>query len=171
MTECYEAKTVPVIRSINAASGYTTGSQEIIISGYGFDNATLDIKADGIDCKPTAITKEEVKCTTGISSKIGVDNVPQAGQHGVSRYHVNNGAVPDMSKLEDYTGINIIAMDFEKQFSTGDNHGNLMRAWFVAPADTEYKFHATCDDACTVSIGKTAGSITPLTELINIASA
>lgn len=92
MKECYEAKTVPVIRRINAVSGYTTGSQELIISGYGFDNATLDIKAGGVACTPTVITKEEVKCNTGISLAIGVDKMPQAGQNGVSRYHVNNGA-------------------------------------------------------------------------------
>jgi hypothetical protein len=63
-------------------------------------------------------------------------------------------------------------MTFEKRYTTGDKHGNLMRAWFTAPATTKYKFHAACDDKCILKYGKTPGdSTTNLKELIKIDAA
>lgn len=76
---CYEVKSIPVIHSISAASGFTTGKQNLMIKGFGLDNATLSIEAAGEVCTPTFISKEQVNCTTGAASSASVA-LPQAGQ-------------------------------------------------------------------------------------------
>jgi hypothetical protein len=47
---CYKAKILPVIYSVNATSGYTTGGQVITVKGFGFNNGTIDAKVDGVSC-------------------------------------------------------------------------------------------------------------------------
>lgn len=68
MSECYVAKTIPVIHKVSANDGYTTGGQNVTISGYGFDNATLDIQVAGQNCSPTFVSKEVIHCMTSSSS-------------------------------------------------------------------------------------------------------
>jgi hypothetical protein len=71
-SDCYETKTVPVIHSISHAEGYTSGGQNLVINGYGFDNATLSIIVAGVKCIPTLIKKDYVNCTTGQASSPSV---------------------------------------------------------------------------------------------------
>jgi hypothetical protein len=47
MKECYHSKTVPVMHSISANTGYMTGGQNITVTGYGFDNGTIEATVDG----------------------------------------------------------------------------------------------------------------------------
>lgn len=48
---------MPVIHAINHDTGYITGGQNIVINGFGFDNATVDVKIAGIDCKAYYVVK------------------------------------------------------------------------------------------------------------------
>lgn len=129
MTYCYKARTVPVIHSINHDKGYITGGQNIVIRGFGFDNATAEVKIAGIDCKTTFVSKTQINCTTGSSTQPSVEG-PRVGQQGISRKYVAPGSKPDIATLDTAQGVYNISMVFEKLYSTSDNHGNLMQAWF-----------------------------------------
>jgi hypothetical protein len=62
-------------------------------------------------------------------------------------------------------------MNFETKYNVGYKHGNFMRAWFLAPETSQYKFYMSCDDKCLLKLGKTPGdSTTGLEEIINIDS-
>lgn len=62
MTKCYYAMTVPVIFNISSHSGYTSGSQNLTIYGYGFDSPNISVKVAGVDCKVTQYHEESVSC-------------------------------------------------------------------------------------------------------------
>jgi len=46
-TDCYMAKSVPVIFGVSDHKGYKTGGQNITITGYGFDSGKIDARVDG----------------------------------------------------------------------------------------------------------------------------
>jgi hypothetical protein len=50
-TTCYRAKVLPVINSVDASQGYTTGGQILTVKGFGFNNGTINAKVDGVQCK------------------------------------------------------------------------------------------------------------------------
>lgn len=56
-TDCYQAKSVPVIFDISDNKGYTTGGQNITVKGYGFDSGTIDAKIDGQVCEVNYFSK------------------------------------------------------------------------------------------------------------------
>lgn len=47
-------------------------------------------------------------------------------------------------------------------FESPSNHANLLnnqlKAWFIAPETTKYRFYASCDDVCDLYFSKKAGS-------------
>jgi hypothetical protein len=47
-TTCYRAKVLPVINSVDASQGYTTGGQILTVKGFGFNNGTINAKIDGV---------------------------------------------------------------------------------------------------------------------------
>ena len=61
-----------MISNVTMNTGYTTGGQNITISGNGFDNATLDIKVDGVSCLVTKTAKDSVDCTTQVAAQPSV---------------------------------------------------------------------------------------------------
>jgi hypothetical protein len=54
LSECYQAKIVPVIRNISSSTGYTSGGQVLTIDGVGFgeDFDDIDISVGQAKCKP-----------------------------------------------------------------------------------------------------------------------
>ena len=64
-TTCYKVKTLAVINSISATSGYTTGGQTITVNGFGFNSKSIDVKIDGTSCKVTAYYQDYFTCITG----------------------------------------------------------------------------------------------------------
>ena len=61
-TDCYEAKTVPVIFDISESTGYTTGGQNITVKGFGFNHAKIDVKIDGTACIVTRYMDDKFDC-------------------------------------------------------------------------------------------------------------
>lgn len=82
--ECYTVKVVPVIHSISNSTGYTTGGQNMVIEGFGFDNATLDLDIAGVKCIPSFVTKTKIICTVPSTKTINPPG-PIPGAPGVSR--------------------------------------------------------------------------------------
>lgn len=50
-TTCYKVKVVPVINTVSASTGYTTGGQILEINGYGFASDNIVVKVDGVSCQ------------------------------------------------------------------------------------------------------------------------
>ena len=65
---CYEVKTVPVITSISASSGYSGGGKAITINGHGFlsNNNAASVSIDSITCTISEpVTNTKIVCLTG----------------------------------------------------------------------------------------------------------
>jgi hypothetical protein len=62
-SECYEAKTVPVINGVSANTGYTSGGQNLTISGFGFEDSRIAVTVDGVACLVTQNEREQFSCT------------------------------------------------------------------------------------------------------------
>lgn len=63
--ECWHARTHPMISEISASEGYTSGGQEIEISGHGLDGASVSVQIDGVDCQVTRSANDKIICVTG----------------------------------------------------------------------------------------------------------
>jgi len=49
MSECYQAKSVPVIYSQSSNTGYITGGMNLTVEGHGF-NGDVTATLDGVNC-------------------------------------------------------------------------------------------------------------------------
>ena len=45
-SDCYQAKSLPVIFDVSDHKGYKTGGQNITVKGYGFDSGIIEAKID-----------------------------------------------------------------------------------------------------------------------------
>lgn len=54
-----------MISEISASEGYTSGGQEIEISGHGLDGASVSVQIDGVDCQVTRSANDKIICVTG----------------------------------------------------------------------------------------------------------
>lgn len=61
-TTCYTAKTVPVIFDVSSHTGYTTGGQQLTVTGYGFNSENIVAEVDGVACTVTSFSDEEFTC-------------------------------------------------------------------------------------------------------------
>lgn len=50
-SDCYHAKTVPAIYTIDQKDGYLTGGQVITVNGFGFGYGTIKASIDGVSCE------------------------------------------------------------------------------------------------------------------------
>jgi len=66
-TECWNVRVHPKIDSIEATQGYSTGGQELNISGWGLNGAS-EVTVAGVACTVTASTETGITCTTGAAT-------------------------------------------------------------------------------------------------------
>lgn len=86
--ECWYVRTHPKIDTVSATSGYTTGGQEIKITGWGLKGTTLadvEVTIDGVSCAVTSTDKETITCVTGAASAPSLDGVSQPGSPGLTQ--------------------------------------------------------------------------------------
>ena len=88
-TDCYEAKTVPVIYGISSNIGYTSGGQNLTVRGHGLNHENIDVKIDGVDCKVSQYAEESFSCEVQQKDAPSATDVPQIGQHGLRRRFYN----------------------------------------------------------------------------------
>ena len=69
--DCYEARVMPTISSIDHATGYTTGGQELIIEGTSLNMAEPVVTVDGVECIVTEYDFYWIKCITGEKEELG----------------------------------------------------------------------------------------------------
>lgn len=63
-TDCYDVRIMPSITDITASGGYTSGGQEITITGTSLDGTTIAIEVDGAACQVTSSSKTQITCMT-----------------------------------------------------------------------------------------------------------
>jgi hypothetical protein len=88
--------------TISAHSGYTSGGQELTITGYGLTGASVGVTVDGVDCVDVRHSLREIKCTTGAASQASTTGVDQPGQPGITRRFVNTGDAPGFDNVDNF---------------------------------------------------------------------
>jgi len=71
-SECYTAKTVPAIYSIDQKESYTTGGQVITVKGFGFGRGTIKPTIDGVDCTVLSQSSDAFTCRAGTKAAASV---------------------------------------------------------------------------------------------------
>lgn len=89
-TNCYQAKSLPVIFDISENVGYTTGGQNITVKGYGFDVGNVHAVIDGKNCTVTSTSRYEFDCTLQPKETESDLSHPYIGQHGATRFFTNS---------------------------------------------------------------------------------
>jgi len=89
-TNCYQAKSLPVIFEISENVGYITGGQNITVKGFGFDAGKVNAVIDGKNCTVTATSRYEFDCTLQPKETESDLSHPYVGQHGATRYFTNS---------------------------------------------------------------------------------
>lgn len=89
-----------MISSVSAASGYTSGGQELTISGWGLKGATLsdvEVLVDGVSCEVKSSTLESITCVTGEAAQVSNDGVSQPGSPGLTQELLDGDGWPNWS--------------------------------------------------------------------------
>ena len=63
MSNCFQARSVPVIFNHSSNIGYTTGGMNLTVEGHGF-NGNVSATLDGVDCAVTRVSDFSFSCTT-----------------------------------------------------------------------------------------------------------
>ena len=165
---CYQAKSLPVIYNISSNVGYNTGGQNLTIAGYGFDSGLIKATVDGQDCLVTSFGRYEFDCTVQKRDGISDLNKPHIGQHGISRDFINKSSGIDWNNLEGEESVKLLAIDLASEYNLGNNLASIYKAWFLPPKTGRYRFYMICDDYCNLEIAQCAGTISPLTTMLNL---
>jgi hypothetical protein len=54
--------------TISASSGYTTGGQDLTITGYGLTGTSVGVTVGGVACEVLEHSLREIKCKTGAAA-------------------------------------------------------------------------------------------------------
>lgn len=79
--ECWNVRVHPVIESIDATTGFTTGGQELVVRGFGLSGAD-EIVVDGQTCTVISSTDTTATCRTGKADRTSTTGY-QPGQPGL----------------------------------------------------------------------------------------
>jgi len=154
-TQCYKVKTVAKIDSISASQGYTSGGQTVTITGHGFNDPNIDIQIDGVACAVKSYNQDTVTCETGAAASASVTGTNYVGQHGLRRTIYNSSSGFGYSSMTSQESYEQLALHLEAPLNVDTNYGNIFSGYFKAPATTNYRFYAACDDGCRVYLGTT----------------
>jgi hypothetical protein len=155
-TDCYKVRTVPSIASVDVSAGYSTGGQELTITGYSLDaNESLEVMVGDEPCTITESGRNQIKCLTSPAP----NNLPayHVGSNGLYHARFNNTGGANANNFQDYLdgngveqeGVETIATSFEITATHNYYHSyDHMNGYFEAPVDGAYQFHVTCDDSC-----------------------
>jgi hypothetical protein len=85
-SDCYHAKTVPAVYTIDQKNGYLTGGQIISVTGFGFGSGTIKATLDGVDCSVLTQTTTEFTCRAGskesVSTTVTTTSTPELNDQG-----------------------------------------------------------------------------------------
>jgi hypothetical protein len=151
-TDCYDVRIMPSITAINSNGGYSSGGQELIITGTSL-NGTASVDVAGVTCDVTEATFYQIKCTTNAGT---VDaGTYFAGEHGLrlktygSSTSFANYASTSLTKEK-------LTTQYEIPYKSSDSEHTAilqMSGYFQAPVTGKYQFHQSCDDTCKFFLG------------------
>ena len=127
--DCWTVRVHPRLTTVNFNDGYTTGGQEIHITGVTLNGTNVDVQVGGSPCDIVERDFDFITCVTRASepSQIGY----QPGQPGLT--YIQN--------TEDYQEYLQLASTFEVLHL---NSSNPVSGWFLAPATGQYRFYISC---------------------------
>ena len=167
-SECYQAKSLPVVFNLSHNKGYTTGGQNITVQGYGFDSGTIHASFDGVQCEVTSFTRHEFNCQVKPKAAASDMSHTYVGQYGVTRHFINKtSSYLDFDNIEDEAYVKMLALDLSAERNFGDKLGSVYKTWFVPPKTTRYRFYMICDDYCLLKMGECPNSFSPLSTMVN----
>lgn len=88
-TQCYKAKSVPVIFGMSANSGYKTGGMNLTITGYGFESGEIEATVDGKECVVSSYRSASFSCEVLPSDEVSISEASYVGQHGLRWRFIN----------------------------------------------------------------------------------
>jgi hypothetical protein len=171
-TDCYKARVVPSITSIDHSTGYTSGGQTITITGHALDGIATEtvpgvaVTVGGAPCTVKTVTDTQITCET-TETTVPTDNF-YAGSNGLHHVRFNDtiaevmnsvgnddlwqqyiaceGCTEGVEYIEDL-GEEYIMTSLEiAEVSNYWQSRDIIRGYFVAPVDGEYQFHMSSDD-------------------------
>lgn len=67
--DCYFVRTVPSISSVDISEGYTSGGQELTITGHSFDaNESIEVTVGDAVCTVKEFNSKQIKCETSAAT-------------------------------------------------------------------------------------------------------
>lgn len=162
-TDCYEARTVPVIFDISQNTGYLTGGQNLTVRGFGFNHKKIDVKIDGAPCTVTRYMDDKFDCQVSSKAEISKIDTPQLGQHGVKRSYWKGG-----NWKVDKPKYSTLHTNMETYHNSDDSYSSQFKGWFIAPATTKYRFYMSCDDYCELNLGLESGVVKEPKKILNV---
>ena len=165
---CYQARAVPVIHETSSNTGYTSGGQNLTISGFGFDKGDISAKVDGQDCIVTSQSLYSFSCEVSPKAEVSISDSNYAGSHGMRRGFINEANWLNFETIESegYETSQKLSLTMQAPHNEADMSGNIYKGWFVAPATTNYRFYMTCDDYCSLHIGTNSMDSADTTEIL-----
>lgn len=82
--DCWTVRVHPKISEITQSSGFTSGGQELTISGFGFNGTDVSVTVDGVECVVSSNERETIVCVTGVTESESVVGY-QPGQPGLTQ--------------------------------------------------------------------------------------
>jgi len=167
--DCYKARVVPSISSINLSTGYTTGGQELIIEGYSLNgDSKVEVMVGDAPCTVTEINRNRIKCMTSPTS-LPSDSI-FVGSNGLYRALFNETAGANGDNYQDYLAGNGVEQEGVESILTGfeiamnDNYWHSydhIAGFYKAPVDGLYQFHMTGDDNSLLYMSPTTDPMNP----------
>lgn len=138
--DCWTVRVHPRITTVSFNDGYTTGGQEIHITGVTLNGTNVEVSLGGTPCDIVERDFDFITCVTREAdpSPIGY----QPGQPGVT--YIQN--------TEDYEEYLQLASTFEVLHL---NSSNPISGWFKAPTTGQYRFYISCRNWCQLELGST----------------
>jgi hypothetical protein len=82
---CYSVRIMPTVDSVSASAGYTTGGQDITVTGTSLDG-NVDVTVGGVPCEISSVSESSVTCQTTETALDGNAQTAYVGQHGLRHY-------------------------------------------------------------------------------------
>jgi hypothetical protein len=160
-TDCYKARIVPSITSINLSSGYTTGGQELIIEGHALDaDDSLEVTVGDTPCIVKDFSRTQIRCETSATTLPSEERY--VGSNGLYHAQFNQTKGANANNYKAYLAGDGVEQEGEEFIMTSFEIPTASHYWssydhingfFEAPVDGLYQFHMSCDDWCTFYMG------------------
>ena len=151
--DCWKIRVHPKVESVSHDYGFTTGGQQLTISGQGFNGTNVSVSVDGVACEVQEAAYDQITCTTGVTENESLAGY-QPGHHGLEHFVLDGTDGFSFADLDNPGSKPQLGHNVSTGFETieGDNvmnrFGRRMSGWFKAPTTGQYRFYISCDDQC-----------------------